>query len=299
MRISRHALPHNETTPEIYSMSDDSPKPSLRRLGWQARILLALSVLWLAPTVACGSFAPRPTPTPTIAAPVTVTDPGVAQAPTPTTALVIQDPPTPTSAIVLTATAPTTAAAASTPTPVPLGGTGGLGPGVAAFIAAPNGLNMRQAPSAGGALIVQLGTGQTVTVTEGPTEADGFTWWRVDAGNGQSGWVAQGDSETVWLTPANAAGPRNPNPQPINRAPRVGDRVVVSQAAGQLSVRATPGTDANLLTHIDAGSQFTVLAGPQQADGFNWYQIRSDDGTVQGWVAEGDGAGTRWLSPLE
>ncbi len=42
----------------------------------------------------------------------------------------------------------------------------------------------------------------------------------------------------------------------------------------------------------------TVLAGPQSASGLNWYQVRSDDGTVEGWVAEGDGE-TRWVSPLE
>lgn len=281
-------------------MSDDTPKPRRKPLGWGARILLALSVLWLAPSLACGSFAPRPTPTPTFAAPPTAMTDAAAQ-PQPTTpAIVIQDPPTPTAAVALTATVPATAVAASaTPTPIPLGGTGGLGPNVAALVTAPAGLNLRQAPSSGGALIVQLATGQTVTVVEGPTEAEGFTWWRIDAGNGQSGWVAQGDSETVWLAPATVAGPRNPNPQPVDRAPRVGDRVVVTQAAGQLSVRATPGTDANLLTQVNAGSQYTVLAGPQQADGFNWYQIRSDDGSVQGWVAESDGAGTRWLSPLE
>jgi hypothetical protein len=49
---------------------------------------------------------------------------------------------------------------------------------------------------------------------------------------------------------------------------------------------------------VEPGQQFTVLAGPQSADGLNWYQIRSDNGSIEGWAADGDGT-TRWLSPLE
>jgi hypothetical protein len=33
-------------------------------------------------------------------------------------------------------------------------------------------------------------------------------------------------------------------------------------------------------------------------DGFVWYQIRSDDGGIEGWAADGDD-NKRWLSPLE
>jgi uncharacterized protein YraI len=76
----------------------------------------------------------------------------------------------------------------------------------------------------------------------------------------------------------------------------VGDRVTVT--GGQLSIRAGPGTDGALLTRANPGQQFTVVAGPQAADGFNWFQIRSDDGSVEGWAADGDGF-ARWLSPLE
>jgi hypothetical protein len=63
-------------------------------------------------------------------------------------------------------------------------------------------------------------------------------------------------------------------------------------------VRSVPGTDATILTRVDQGRQFTVTAGPQQANGYTWFQIRSDDGSVEGWVADGDGS-TRWLNPLE
>ena len=81
--------------------------------------------------------------------------------------------------------------------------------------------------------------------------------------------------------------------------PRVGDRAVVTMPlGGQLSVRQLPGTDAVLVQRADNGTQFSVIAGPQTVDGYNWYQIRSDDGSIEGWAADGDGE-DRWLSPLE
>ncbi len=165
-----------------------------------------------------------------------------------------------------------------------------LAAGQPARVTAPAGLNYRVSPSANAALIGQFGTGLLVTVLEGPIGADNFTWWRIDDGQGNVGWAADGDGDTVWISPQLG------DPQPVDRSPRVGDRVVVS--TGQLSVRSTPGTNAALLTRVEPGQEFTVLAGPQSADGLNWYQIRNDGGNVEGWVAEGDGA-TRWLSPLE
>jgi len=69
-------------------------------------------------------------------------------------------------------------------------------------------------------------------------------------------------------------------------------------AGGQLSVRLTPGTNAELVARVNPGDQFTIMAGPQEASGYTWYQIRSDDGAIEGWAADGSGS-ERWLSPLE
>jgi hypothetical protein len=148
---------------------------------------------------------------------------------------------------------------------------------------------MRAAATTGGNLILQLGTGQVVTILEGPISADGYTWWRIDDGAGNTGWAVQGDGETEFLSPQLGEA------QAVNRSPRVGERVTISV---QVSVRSLPSTAANLMTYATPGQQFSVLAGPQSADGFTWFQIRSDDGTIEGWAAEGDGT-TRWISPLE
>jgi uncharacterized protein YgiM (DUF1202 family) len=174
--------------------------------------------------------------------------------------------------------------------PAAPGGTTVLTPGQRARVTAAGGLNYRESPSANAALLGQFGTGQLVTVLEGPVSADNFTWWRIDDGQANVGWAAEGDGETVWLSPQLG------DPQPVNRPPRVGDRVVIS--TGQLSVRSTPGTDSPLITRVDPGQEFTILAGPQSANGLNWYQIRNDSGSIEGWAADGDGT-TRWLSPLE
>jgi hypothetical protein len=255
-------------------------------------MLLAVSLIWLAPTIACGSFAPRPTPTPTLAPESTPAITDIITSPQ-----VEVTPPTPDNATPTTTPAPapgvtTTITATATPAATPVPGTA-LAVGQPARITAPAGLNYRDQPNSGGALLGQFGAGILVTVLEGPVVAEDFTWWRVEDGNGNVGWAAEGDSETTWISPQLG------DPQPANRPPNVGERVVVTMpAGGQLSVRSQPGVDAALVTRVNPDQQFTVQAGPQSADGLNWYQIRSDDGTVEGWAAEGDGA-ERWLSPLE
>ena len=195
--------------------------------------------------------------------------------------------------IIIEPTATPTPEPTATFTPTPLPGTA-LSVGQPARVVAAGGLNMRDASASSGTLLLQLGVGQRVNVLEGPVEADGFTWWRVDDGQGNIGWVADGDDTDEWLAPVSGG-----EIVPVNRAPRVGDRVRVTMDANQqLSIRSTPGTNAAVLTRVNTGTEFTVLAGPQSANGFIWYQIRSDDGQTQGWAADGNDT-TRWLSPLE
>ncbi len=244
---------------------------------WHLRGFLALSLIWLVPVVACGSFAPRPTPTPT-PLPIAVSG-DAASTPTATPIPAVATPtftPAPTPTFTVTP-APGTALAAGQP----------------ARISAPNGLNLRATPNTTGQVLVRLATDLRVNVVEGPTVADGFTWWKLDDQQGNIGWAADGDGETVWITPKVGEA------RPVNRDPKVGDLIQVTTQAGQLlTVRALPGTDAATLARIDSGRRFSVIGGPQSANGFTWYQIRADDGSLEGWAAVGDGT-TRWLSPLE
>lgn len=244
--------------------------------------LLVFSLIWLAPVLACGSFQPRPTPSPTPGITPMPADAISAAAPaaTDTPAILIQPTPTP----------PPEPTPTFTPTPLP--GTA-LVVGEPARVVAPGGLNLRETPSTGGTLVTRLGVGQRVSVSEGPVSADGYVWWRVDDGQGNAGWAAQGEGADVWLSPQIGEA------QPVNRAPRVGDRVRVTMEPNQqLTIRTMPGTSAAQVTRASSGQEFTVLAGPQSANGFIWYQIRSDDGGTTGWAADGNDT-QRWLSPLE
>lgn len=252
--------------------------------AWQLRLLFAVSLIWLAPTLACGSFAPRPTPTPTVVVVVTTGgDQATAdQTPVATTAeLPTPIAPTDTPTLLPNPTA------TFTPTPAP--GTA-LAVGQPARVVAPDGLNMRDKPSPDGTLIIHISGGVRVKITEGPQTANGFNWWKVDDGQGNIGWVAERDAETEWLSPKLG------DVRAVDRAPRVGDRVQVT--TDELSIRVVPGTDGEVVKRVNEGTQFTVFAGPQKANGFTWYQIRSDDGATEGWAADGDNE-TRWLSPLE
>jgi hypothetical protein len=256
-----------------------------RRSGMTRRrlqALVAVSVIWAGPILACGSFAPRPTTVPT-PSPVATAAPGD----TATPVIDLQATPIPL-AVAETPTAEPTA----TFTPTPLPGTA-LAVGQPARVTAPAGLNMRDSAAPGGALLLQLSTNQKITIVEGPVDAENFRWWKVDDGLGNVGWVAESDGETIWLSPQLGV------PQPVDRAPRVGDRIQVTMGTGgQLSVRLTPGTNAELVARANPGEEFTVMAGPQESSGYMWYQIRSDDGAVEGWAAEGSDA-ERWLSPIE
>ena len=240
------------------SFEADSSKNSLPgffskgRRSVPLRLLFAVSLLWGLPTLACGSFAPRPTPTPSPQPIATVAE-VIALAPTETPTLppIVVEP---------------TATPLLIPTDTPAPQSNGLGTGSKAIVTAPAGLNMRTLPASASQLVVRLGSGQRVTVLEGPTEAEGFTWWRVDDGQGKLGWVAERDKETVWLTveggvvgqSQNGVGGANPNAKAVNRPPRVGDRVEVTMPSGsQLTIRTDPGKNAGTVTRVDPGQRFS------------------------------------------
>jgi hypothetical protein len=73
-----------------------------------------------------------------------------------------------------------------TPTPEPA-----LRPGGVAVITGTDGapLVVRRAPGKNNGLVARFREGQTVKLIEGPQEADGLQWWRIEM-NGTSGWSA-------------------------------------------------------------------------------------------------------------
>lgn len=51
-----------------------------------------------------------------------------------------------------------------------------------------------------------------------------------------------------------------------------------------VNMRDSPATSGNSLAVLPTGTSLSVLAGPEQADNYSWYQVQTADGT-KGWVA--------------
>lgn len=71
-----------------------------------------------------------------------------------------------------------------------------LGVGARARVANLSGapLRARETPGLGGRVVARIPEGSEVTLREGPVEADGYTWWRVEAEAG-AGWAAERSPE--------------------------------------------------------------------------------------------------------
>lgn len=52
------------------------------------------------------------------------------------------------------------------------------------------GVNLRSSASTQSDIVTTLTEGQEVTVTDGPQDADGHTWWQIELPDGARGWVA-------------------------------------------------------------------------------------------------------------
>lgn len=59
----------------------------------------------------------------------------------------------------------------------------------------------------------------------------------------------------------------------------------VTKAGSNLNVRESPSTTANSLVKLQLGEILTVLEGPTDADGYQWWRIRTDTG-IEGWCVD-------------
>ena len=63
-------------------------------------------------------------------------------------------------------------------------------------------LTLRDTPTLNGVVLQQLQPGDTVTILSGPVEADGYTWWQMQTGDGTVGWAV---NIPEWYAPVTAA----------------------------------------------------------------------------------------------
>jgi hypothetical protein len=263
------------TNPTLSPDGEPSGRGRVRRT-WRYALIPWLVVVLT--SLACGSFVPRPTPAPR---------------PTPTAIIEITQGsgPTPTPTLDLPTSVPTRDAPTPTFTPTPAPGSAII-VGQPARVVATQGLNVRKAAGASGDRVGRYPPSAIVSVLEGPVDADGYRWWRV-GNNELAGWVAEGDSEAVWLSPDLGS------TQPVDRSVQLGDDVLVTVGdTGLLKVRAEPGTGGRVEHQVPNQTQLSVVEGPIEADGYRWWKVTNASGNIGGWAAEGDGE-ERWMTPLE
>lgn len=150
--------------------------------------------------------------------------------------------------------------------------------GERARVIARDGVRLRSEANREAAVVEQLPVSSLALVVDGPFVADGFFWWRVEVvGSGQTGFVAEGWQDAAYLEVAGY------EQALVDRAPRAGDTVeVVIQS---LNLRQGPDVSATKITTLELGTRMTVLQGPQAADGFQWYEVRTEGGNLTGWAA--------------
>lgn len=157
-----------------------------------------------------------------------------------------------------------------------------------------DGVNLREEPSISADGVDQLGNDVELLITDGPEEADDFTWYFVEVvgtDGPTEGWLAQDFISLPGAAPAGTPAPAEgatgtPEPAADDETFAEGDTVVAND--DNVRVRAEASTGADILGAYPTGTEFEITGEPEDADGFTWYPVEvTDDGeTVTGFVVE-------------
>ncbi len=162
--------------------------------------------------------------------------------------------------------------------------------GERASVIANAGINLREFSSTSSAEVWKLSQGEVVEVLQGPFTNEDLFWWRVKTLNDlYEGMVAEGKDGVNYLSPAaNTL-------VPLDRNPIEDDIVRVSEA---LNMRRDPGLSSPVILTLEEGQELLVVDGPVHQGEYDWYELRNESGSLQGWSVSAIG-GRRTLWPLE
>ena len=122
--------------------------------------------------------------------------------------------------------------------------------------------NLRSAPGTSAGVITTVRSGTTGKISDGPREANGYTWYKVDF-HPDRGWMA-----SVVLAAGGGS-----------------DRSWVRVSSGPLNVRQQPGTSSAIIGSAATGAKgYTTVDMPQEANGYTWANVQFESG-LRGWVA--------------
>jgi SH3-like domain-containing protein len=122
---------------------------------------------------------------------------------------------------------------------------------------------VRSAPSLTATIVMRLEPGTVVDPLNETATADGYQWRRISFG-GATGWIAT----SLLLEPAAPA--------------RTTIYVVAAVGERGLNLRESPSTASAVLASLQEGGAVEVVAGPREAEGRQWLQVRT--GPLTGWV---------------
>jgi len=144
----------------------------------------------------------------------------------------------------------------------PLPGGGNFAIGSMAHVDSASGrANLRSSASTSASVVAVLNNGLTGTVQEGPVQANGYTWYKLNFGDVQ-GWMA-----TAVLAPGGGS-----------------DRSTVRVSSGPLNVRSQPGLSGSILGTAPTGATgFVTTEMPRDANGYTWVNVQFNGG-LRGWV---------------
>ncbi len=103
---------------------------------------------------------------------------------------------------------------------------------------------------------------------------------------------------SITSLPSSTPYPENDCPGALSRRLEVGQTGRVTFSNGlSVRVRTHPNTSASVIVKMPEGEHFSVVGGPECANGRWWWHVRTLGGDV-GWAAEGDNSLGYYLEPF-
>ena len=129
-------------------------------------------------------------------------------------------------------------------------------------------LNVRSAASPSASVVGQIDHGAVAIVIDGPVIGDTDNWYKIDW-TGPDGWVS---ARYLIVSP--------PEPPPLEE----GDYAygVNVRYTTETNIRTQPSLTASIIASVPRNAWAFVMAGPLEADGYEWYQLRVQN-VGDGW----------------
>lgn len=142
-------------------------------------------------------------------------------------------------------------------------------------------VTLRQNADTTSSQVMQLSSGQQVTVNNELTAVDGSKWYQVFVNETTIGYVP---TSTITITGNASEGSETANV--TMQTVTITERVGTVTANSSVRVRAEATTSSNQVASMDPNDTFLVLEDTNAADGYVWHKIELDDNgtTVTGYV---------------